>query len=90
MDIKVVEGFNCDPRLDTTDLVADVAEVAEELVVVCLTVGQPLALVVPVAKERLLTLGAHEVLHTPVLAQRRHHAALHSQASFKLRPGDQE
>ena len=68
--------------MEDTDLVADVAEVAEELVVVCLAVGQALALVVAVAEEWLLALGAHEVLNTPVLAQRRHHAALHSQASF--------
>ena len=51
-----------------TDLVAHVAEVAEELVVVRLAVGQPLPLVVLVPKERLLALGADEVLHVPVLA----------------------
>ena len=54
--------------MEDTDLVADVAEVAEELVVVCLAVGQALALVVAVAEERLLALGAHEVFHAPVLA----------------------
>ena len=51
-----------------SDLVADVAEVAEELVVVRLAVGEPLPLVVLVPQERLLALGAHKVLHVPMLA----------------------
>ena len=51
------------------DLVTDVAQVAEELVVVSLTVGQTLPLVVSVPKERFLALGADKVLDTPVLAQ---------------------
>ena len=50
------------------DLVADVAEVAEQLVVVGLAVGQALALVVAVAQEGFLALGADEVLDVPVLA----------------------
>ena len=58
------------------DGVAHVAEVPEQLVVVGLAVGQALALVVPVAKEGLLALGADKVLDTPVLAQGRHHPAL--------------
>jgi len=62
----LVEGRE-DVALD--DLVADVAQVAEQLVVVSLTVGQTFPLVVPVTKERFLTLGADEVLHAPVLAQ---------------------
>ena len=44
------------------------AEVSKELVVVGLAVSQSLALVVPIAQERLLTLGTHKVLHMPVLA----------------------
>ena len=51
------------------DLVADVAQVAKQLVVVSLTVGQTFPLVVPVTQERFLTLGADKVLDTPVLAQ---------------------
>jgi len=51
------------------DLVADLAEVAEQLVVVSLAVGQAFPLVVPVTQERFLTLGADKVLHTPVLPQ---------------------
>ena len=43
------------------DLVADVAEVAEQLVVVGLAVGQALPLVVPVAQERFLALVENEV-----------------------------
>jgi len=62
----LVEGRE-DVGLD--DLVAAVAEVAKQLVVVSLTVGQTFPLVVPVTKERFLTLGADEVLHAPVLAQ---------------------
>ena len=58
------------------DLVAHVAEVAEQLVVVSLAVRQPLPLVVPVAKEGFLALGTDEVLDTPVLAQCRDHPAL--------------
>lgn len=60
-----VEGSE-DISLD--DLVADIAEVSKELVVVGLAVGQALPLVVPVAQERLLALGTHKVLNMPVLA----------------------
>lgn len=44
--------------------------------VVRLTVRQATLLVVPVAQERLLALGAHKVLNMPVLAQRSHHTLL--------------
>jgi hypothetical protein len=54
------------------DLVAHVAEVAKQLVVVRLAVGQALALVVTVTEERLLALGAHKVLHVPMLAYKGH------------------
>ena len=47
------------------DLVADVAEVAEELVVVGLAVGQSGLLEVAAAQEGLLALGAGKVLHVP-------------------------
>ena len=62
-------GF-VESREDVTldDLVADVAKVAEQLVVVGLAVGQALALVVAVAQEGFLALGADEVLDVPVLA----------------------
>ena len=70
--IKINENISISTTHDLfttlTDLVAHVAEVAEELVVVRLAVGQPLPLVVLVPKERLLALGADEVLHVPVLA----------------------
>ena len=42
--------------------VADEADVAKQLVVVNLAVGATFLLVVPRAQERLLALGAHEVL----------------------------
>ena len=69
----LVEGGE-DVALD--DLVADIAEIAKQLVVVSLAVRQPLPLVVPVAKEGFLALGTDEVLDTPVLAQCRDHPAL--------------
>lgn len=50
------------------DLVANVAQVAEELVVVGLAVGQSFALVMAVAVERFLAFGAHEMLRMPVFA----------------------
>ena len=50
------------------DLVAHVTQIPEQLVVVGLAVGQALALKVAVAQEWLLALGAHKVLHAPVLA----------------------
>merc|ERR1712045_1081152 len=59
------------------DLVTDIAEVAEQLVVVSLAVGQALPLVVTVTKERFLTLGTNEVFYTPVFPQSRHHPALY-------------
>lgn len=57
-------------------LVAHKAQVAEQLMVVRLTIGQPAFLVVTMAQERFLALGAHEMLDVPVLAQRRHNALL--------------
>jgi hypothetical protein len=50
-------------------LIADEAQIAEELVVVSLAVRQTLLLVVAMAEERLLAFGAHEMLYVPVLAQ---------------------
>jgi hypothetical protein len=43
-------------------LIADEAQIAEELVVVSLAVRQTLLLVVAMAEERLLAFGAHEML----------------------------
>lgn len=45
-----------------------VAHVAKELVIMSLTVSQPLPLIMPMTKERLLTLGTHKMLHVPLLA----------------------
>jgi len=58
------------------DLVADIAEITKQLVVVSLAVRQTFPLVVSVPQERFLALGADEVLDTPVLAQGGHHPAL--------------
>lgn len=53
------------------DLIADVTEIAEELMIVHFAVSQSFSLVVSVAQEGLFAFGAHEVLHVPVLAQSR-------------------
>ena len=70
----LVEGSE-DVALD--DLVAHVAQVAEQLMIVSLTVSQTLPLVMTVAKEWFLTLGAHEVLHAPVFTQGCDHSPLY-------------
>jgi len=57
-------------------LVAHVAEVAEELVVVGLAVGKTFALVVAVTQEGLLTLGTYKVLNMPVLSKGSHNPLL--------------
>ena len=51
------------------DAVALEADVSEELVVVSLAVGQALLLVMPMAKERLLTLGTHKMLKHKIQVQ---------------------
>jgi len=51
------------------DLVAGVAKVSKQLVVVCFTVGQSLAFIMSVSKERFFTLCTHEVFHVPVFSQ---------------------
>lgn len=58
------------------DLIADEAQVSKQLMIVRLAVGHATLLVVPVTKERLLTLGTHEMLHMPVFAERRYNAFL--------------
>lgn len=45
-----------------------IAHISKELIVMSLTVSQPLPLVMPMTEERLLTLGAHKMLHMPLLA----------------------
>lgn len=57
-------------------LIADKAQVSKQLMVMRLAVGQPAFLIMPVAQEGFLALGAHKVLHMPVLAQRGHHSLL--------------
>lgn len=63
-------------RVADNDLVADEAHIAKQLVVVRLAVRQTLLFVVLVAEEGLLALGAHKVLHMPLLAQRSDHSLL--------------
>lgn len=62
----LVEGSK---HISCNDIVADVAEIPKELVIVSLAVSQALLFVVSVTQERLLALGTNKVLHMPVLAQ---------------------
>ena len=66
-----------EPTVAWDDTIAGEADVSKQLVVVDLAVGQPLLLVVARSEKRFLTLGAHEMLHMPRLAQRVHHALLY-------------
>lgn len=55
--------------------VAVVADITKKLVVVSLAVSQSFPLIMPMTQKRLLTLGAHEVLHMPLLAHGIDHTA---------------
>lgn len=57
-------------RLD--NLVADIAEVPKQLMVMGLTVSKTLPFIMPVSKERLLTLGTNEMFHMPVFTKSCH------------------
>ena len=61
-------------RLD--HLVTHIAQVAKQLMVVSLAVGQTLPLIMSVAQERFLTLGTHKMLHMPMFTQCSHHSLL--------------
>jgi len=58
------------------NLVADIAKISKQLVIVSFAVGQPLALVVSVAQEGLLALGADKVLHVPMFSKGSHNPLL--------------
>jgi len=58
----------CGENVALNHLIAYVAQVAKELVVVGLAVSQTLPLIMAVAKEGLFALGANKVLNVPVLA----------------------
>lgn len=51
------------------NLVANEAQITEQLMIVRLAVGHSALLVVPMAQEGLLALGTDKVLHVPVLSQ---------------------
>jgi len=57
-------------------LVADVAKVSEQLMIVSLAVCQTFSLIMTIAEERFLTLGADKVFHAPVFPQGRDHPVL--------------
>lgn len=70
---SLVEGRH---HISLDNTIAVVANISKQLVVVCFTVGQALALVVTVSKEGFLTLSAHKMLHMPLLAHGVNHTAL--------------
>lgn len=73
-----VPGFvECMEHITRDDAVTCEADVAEQLMVVYLTVCQSFLLVVPGSKKWLLTFGTHKVLHVPGLAQGVHHTLLY-------------
>lgn len=53
----------------SNDLIANETQISKELMIMRLAIGQASLLVVPMTQEGLLTLGAHEMLHMPVLSQ---------------------
>lgn len=53
----------------SNDLIANETQISKELMIMRLAIGQAPLLVVPMTQEGLLTLGAHEMLHMPVLSQ---------------------
>lgn len=53
-----------------------IAHISKELVVVSLAVSQTFTLIMTMTEERLLTLGAHEMLHMPLLAHGINHTPL--------------
>lgn len=61
-------------HIGLNNLVANHAEVAEELMVVRLAVGQTFSLVVSIPQERFLAFSADEVLNMPVLAEGSDHS----------------
>jgi len=66
---KVVHApslVECGEDVGLDDLVAHIAQVPEQLMVVGLTVGKAFPLVVAVSHERLLALGADEVFDAPM------------------------
>jgi len=70
---RLVQGRE---HVSLDDVVANMAEVSEQLVVVCLAISQSFPLVVAISQERLLAFGADEVFHAPMLAQGGHNSAL--------------
>lgn len=70
---SLVEGRH---HISFDNTIAVVANISKQLVIVCFTVGQALALVVTVSQERFLTLSTHKMLHMPLLAHSVNHAAL--------------
>ena len=57
-------------------LVADVAKVSEQLMIVSLAVCQTFSLIMTIAEERFLTLGADKMFHAPVFPKGRDHPVL--------------
>jgi len=52
------------------DLIANIAKISEQLMVVGFTVGKAFSFVVPISQKRLLTFCTHKVLYVPMFPQR--------------------
>ena len=72
--VKNVEPFSKKTFLD--DPIAVVAELTKQLMVVVLTICQPILLIMSVTQEGFLTAGTGKVLHVPVFAHGCHHSLL--------------
>lgn len=66
----------CRKHITTNHLVTNKTKITKQLVIMGLTIRKPTLLVVPMPKERFLTLGTHKMLNVPMFSQRRHHPFL--------------
>lgn len=63
--------YECnDLTVSTNDLIAHEAKISEQLMIVSLAISQSSLFVVTMTQERLLALGAHEMLDMPMLSER--------------------
>jgi len=68
---SLVEGGK---NITLNNLIAHVAQVSKELVVVSLTVSEPFSFVVTISQEGFLTFCTNKMLHTPMLPECRHNS----------------
>lgn len=65
----VIDHFVSELTIAADDLIANEAQVAEELMIVSLAVSESTFFVVPMAQKGLLAFGTHEMLNVPMLAE---------------------